>query len=341
MKIYTSELSKVQKKWLITGVAGFIGSNLLERLLELGQTVVGVDNFSTSIKADFLIFLEELKKKGLSNSFYFHEADIRDYKSLEDIFDAHKNIDYVLHQAAIGSVPRSFDDPSFTNSNNISGFLNVLTLSQKKMIRKFIYASSSSVYGDNLDEIKTEGRIGNQLSPYAVTKYVNELYSKVFSDRYQFQTLGLRYFNVFGPRQRCDGPYSAVIPRWINEMIVGKPTYINGDGLITRDFCFIENVISANILGAISENSQISSVVNVAVGMKISLTKLNNLISNEISKKIDIQIEGPIYLKPRVGDIQNSLASIDLARTLIGYKPIFTLEQGLKKTIDWWVSKLK
>lgn len=338
MTIYSSErkLKKSPKKWLITGVAGFIGSNLLEHLLKLNQKVVGLDNFSTGKKSNLDKVKKIVQKKQWKN-FKFIKGDIINYN---DCIKSCRKIDYVLHQAALGSVQRSINDPVNTNKNNISGFLNVLTASKNSNVKRFVYAASSSVYGDHPKLPKEENLIGNPLSPYAVTKLVNEIYSEVFSRTYGFRSIGLRYFNVFGKRQDPNGHYAAVIPKWIGAMIRNKTITINGDGKTSRDFCYIENVIQANILAATTRNDlALNQVYNIAYGKKNSLIQLFKTIKKNLKKKKIEYKKKPIYGKFRKGDVRHSLANIGKARKLIKYSPEYNFERGLKKTIDWYLNK--
>lgn len=327
-------LKKEQFTWLITGVAGFIGSNLLETLLKLDQKVVGLDNFSTGHKKN----LDEVKTLVSDNQwrrFSFIEGDIR---NLSDCQNACAGIDYVLHEAALGSVPRSVENPIATNENNITGFLNMLVASRDANVKSFIYAASSSTYGDHPDLPKVEDRIGKPLSPYAVTKYLNELYADVFFRTYGLNTIGLRYFNVFGPRQDPNGAYAAVIPRWISSMIKNEPVFINGDGETSRDFCYIENVRQANLLAALSQNSKtINEIYNVAVGDRTSLNQLYEFIRlNLIEVCPYLKNAQPIYRDFRRGDIRHSLADIYKIQHSLDYDPSHRISDGLKDSMDWY-----
>ena len=330
-------LPKSAKTWLITGVAGFIGSNLLEKLLKLNQIVVGFDNFETG-------HLHNIDSVKLSVSpaqwanFKFNQSDIRDLNSCRQ---ACKNIDYVLHQAALGSVPRSLDDPIKTNETNISGFLNMLVAARDANVKNFIYAASSSTYGDHPDFPKVEEKIGKPLSPYAVTKFVNEIYSDVFAKSYGFKSIGLRYFNVFGPRQDPHGSYAAVIPKWIGEMIVGNDIFINGDGETSRDFTFVENVVQANLLAATCNNlsQNHSEVFNVAVGEKTNLKNLYLLIKTNLELYQSSRIYSKVKFRQfRAGDVLHSQASIYKAKTMLGYVPTHNIDAGLRLTIPWYLS---
>lgn len=321
------------KKILITGGAGFIGSNLTEELLEKGNSVVCLDNLSTGKKENITGFLN-------NSSYRFYEGDIR---NLEDCKKAIQGCDYVLHQAALGSVPRSIKDPVTTNEVNISGFLNMLVASRDEGVKRFVYAASSSTYGDSEALPKVEDEIGKPLSPYAVTKYVNELYADVFSKTYGIETIGLRYFNVFGRRQAPDGAYAAVIPKFVSQLMNGESPVINGDGSYSRDFTYIDNVIQANFLALVSDNEKaINTVYNVAYGERNTLNDLIDCLKEELSvfdasiKNISV-INGPT----RQGDIPHSLASINKAKELLGYSPEYSLEKGLKEAVVWYRDNLK
>jgi UDP-N-acetylglucosamine 4-epimerase len=312
-------------RWTVTGAAGFIGSHLLERLLQLGQQVVGLDNFATGSTAN----LDEVRKRvGELNwrRFTFIEADICDLSACQQ---AMRGTDYVLHQAALGSVPRSLADPQQTNRVNIDGFLNALVASRDANVQRFVYAASSSTYGDHPSLPKVEDVIGRPLSPYAVTKYVNELYADVFSRAYGMKCIGLRYFNVFGPRQDPQGAYAAVIPRWFEQLCRGSSPQINGDGETSRDFCFIENVLQANILAAMSEREDaLNRVYNVAVGERTTLNQLYNFIRGLLSETDAriLRIE-PVYAPFREGDVRHSQADISRASELLGYNPTHSVQK--------------
>lgn len=324
--------------WLITGVAGFIGSNLLEALLKLDQHVVGLDDFSTGRKSN-LDKVSCLVSDRQWARFRMFEGDIRDLAICSEVV---KGVDFVMHQAALGSVPRSISDPITTNLVNINGFLNMLVASRDAGIKRFVYAASSSTYGDHPALPKLEDRIGKPLSPYAVTKYVNELYAEVFARNYGLNSIGLRYFNVFGPRQDPDGAYAAVIPKWISAMIKSEQVYINGDGETSRDFCYVDNVIQANLLAAKTGSPEaLNQVFNVAVGRQTTLSELYGLISSELLKRLpDLAIIRPEFRDFRPADVRHSLASIDKARTLLGYQPTHTVDQGLSKAMDWYLRSL-
>ncbi len=327
----SAQLKQSPKKWLITGVAGFIGSNLLEELLRLGQGVVGLDNFSTGFKHN----LDDVRKdvgEDIWTHFTFIEGDIR---SLEDCRKACEGIDYVLHQAALGSVPRSIDDPIRTNQSNIDGFINMLVAARDAKVKRFVYAASSSTYGDHPGLPKQEDIIGKPLSPYAVTKYVNELYADVFSRLYGMECIGLRYFNVFGRRQDPEGDYAAVIPHWIGELMNNKIPVINGDGETSRDFCYIENAIQANLLAATTENPEaINQVYNVATGSRTTLNELFNMIKELLEEyHSDIKNISPVYGPFRTGDVKHSQADITKAKDLLEYYPAYDVKRGMAETV--------
>ncbi len=322
------------KTWLITGCAGFIGSNLLESLLSLDQTVVGLDNFATGHQRN-LDEVRELVGTTRWARFTMITGDIRDMATCQQ---AVKNVDYVLHQAALGSVPRSIKDPNTTNEVNISGFLNMLTAAKDEDVRSFVYAASSSTYGDHPGLPKVEDRIGKPLSPYAVTKYVNELYADVFARCYGFKATGLRYFNVFGKRQDPHGAYAAVIPKWIDAMISGGDILINGDGETSRDFCFIDNVVQVNLLAATAEDDAKGEVYNVAVG---DITTLNELAASlkAILAENGVHYEKPsIYRDFRAGDVRHSQADISKVTNRLGYLPTHRIRDGLKTAMAWYIA---
>jgi UDP-N-acetylglucosamine/UDP-N-acetylgalactosamine 4-epimerase len=333
-----ARLVKEPKAWLITGVAGFIGSNLLETLLKLNQNVVGLDNFATGFQHN-LDEVKSLVNPAQWANFNFIQGDIR---SAEDCHRACKGVDYVLHQAALGSVPRSVADPITTNSANITGYLNMLVAARDAKVKRFVYAASSSTYGDHPALPKVEDTIGKPLSPYAVTKYVNELYADVFARTYGFNTIGLRYFNVFGPRQTPEGAYAAVIPKWIASMIKGETVYINGDGETSRDFCFIENVRQANLLAALTDNLEATNqVYNVAVGDRTTLNQLFDQIKlNLLPSHPHLQCVKPVYREFRGGDVRHSLADISKASNFLGYEPTHIIDEGLKVAMAWYVQNL-
>jgi UDP-N-acetylglucosamine 4-epimerase len=332
-EVVKNDLKNTPRTWLITGVAGFIGSNLLEALLKLEQVVVGLDNFATGHQYN----LDEVELEVTSEQwarFRFIEGSIT---NLSDCHEAVKGIDYVLHQAALGSVPRSIADPLATNAANITGFLNMLLAARDANVSSFTYAASSSTYGDHPALPKKEPNIGNPLSPYAVTKYVNELYAQVFSLTYGFKAIGLRYFNVFGKRQDPNGAYAAVIPKWAAAMIAGDTVFINGDGETSRDFCFIENAVQMNILAAVAPEEAKDQVYNVAVGDRTTLTDLYSAIKDAL--RVDgITVTGDLEFRPfRPGDVRHSQASIDKASALVGYQPEFRIYQGIAKAMPWYI----
>lgn len=319
--------------WLITGVAGFIGSNLLETLLKLNQKVIGLDNFSTGFQNN----LDEVKLLVSSKQwsrFEFIEGDIRDLNTCRH---AIKNVDFVLHEAALGSVPRSISDPIATNDSNINGFLNMLVAARDEKVKSFTYAASSSTYGDHPALPKIEENIGNPLSPYAVTKYVNELYAEVFSRTYQFHSVGLRYFNVFGKRQNPDGAYAAVIPKWTNFMLQNEDIRINGDGETSRDFCYINNVVQINILSALAPECAKNNIYNVALGDRTSLNNLFEIIRNSLLEYDIHYTKKPIYQEFRAGDVKHSQADISKARINLGYQPSHNIYQGIREMMPWYV----
>lgn len=324
--------------WLITGVAGFIGSNLLETLLKLNQNVIGLDNFSTGHQHN-LDEVESLVAKDQWRNFTFITGDICD---LADCRSACKNADYVLHQAALGSVPRSIEDPIITNENNISGFLNMLVVARDAKVKRFVYAASSSTYGDHPDLPKVEEKIGKPLSPYAVTKVVNELYADVFAKAYGFKTIGLRYFNIFGQRQDPNGAYAAVIPKWFAGLIQNESVFINGDGETSRDFCFIDNCVQANILSAtVEDEAAANQIYNVAFGERTTLNELYQLIQDRVvAANASAKEAKPQYRDFRAGDVRHSLADISKAKKLIGYEPAFSVGAGMDKAAQWYLENL-
>lgn len=327
------QLQQVPKTWLITGVAGFIGSNLLETLLKLNQNVVGLDNFATGHQHN-LDEVQSLVKPEQWANFKFYEGDIRNF---EDCQTACAGVDYVLHQAALGSVPRSIADPITTNAANITGFLNMLTAARDANVASFTYAASSSTYGDHPALPKVEENIGNPLSPYAVTKYVNELYADVFARSYGFKAIGLRYFNVFGKRQDPNGAYAAVIPKWTAAMIAGDDVFINGDGETSRDFCFIENTVQANILAATANDEAKNQVYNVAVGDRTTLNDLFNAIKAALNENSVEYTKEPVYREFRAGDVRHSQASIEKIEKYLKFNPEFNIKQGIRITMPWYV----
>jgi UDP-N-acetylglucosamine 4-epimerase len=333
-----THLKSKQYTWLITGVAGFIGSNLLETLLQLNQKVLGLDNFATGHQHN-LDEVKNLVNEAQWKNFIFMKADIC---NLVDCQNACSGVDYVLHQAALGSVPRSVEDPINTNANNVTGFLNMLVAARDAKVKRFVYAASSSTYGDHPGLPKVEEQIGKPLSPYAVTKYVNELYAEVFGKTYGLQSIGLRYFNVFGPRQDPKGAYAAVIPKWIDSMISGDTVYINGDGETSRDFCYVSNVVQANLLAASTQNLEaVNQVYNIAFGGRTTLKELyQQLHQNLIRSCPQLKDAKVVYRKFRHGDVKHSLASIDKAKNLLSYEPKISLGQGVALVVPWYATTL-
>lgn len=329
------QLKSNPKTWLITGVAGFIGSNLLETLLKLNQKVIGLDNFATGFQHN-LNDVQNLVSEEQWRNFTFVEGDIR---NLEDCQKVCTGVDYVLHQAALGSVPRSIADPIMTNSANITGFLNMLVAARDAQVKSFTYAASSSTYGDHPALPKIEENIGQPLSPYAITKYVNELYANVFSRTYNFHSIGLRYFNVFGKRQNPKGAYAAVIPTWTSLLLQKEQVFINGDGETSRDFCYIQNAVQANILAATASNVQKSAVYNIAFGERISLNQLYQEISNNLKSIAKLEETQPHYRDFRTGDVRHSLADITKAREVLHYQPRYSVRDGLKEAVSWYVAE--
>ena len=334
-----ASLRSSPRKWLITGVAGLVGSNLLEELLKLNQFVVGLDNFSTGYQHN-LDDVKSLVTDAQWGRFRLINGDIRDLTACNTACDG---ADFILHQAALGSVPRSIENPIATSQNNIEGFLNMLVAARDAKVQRFVYAASSSTYGDHPDLPKIEERIGNPLSPYAVTKLVNEIYADVFSRVYGFKTIGLRYFNIFGRRQNPNGAYAAVIPKWISAMINNQPVYINGDGETSRDFCYIDNAVQANLLAAtVSSQEAVNQVYNVAVGDRTSLNQLYfYLRDNLVALFPHLGGSSPVYQEFRAGDVRHSLADIGKAVRLLGYHPTHRVEEGLKEAVAWYAESLR
>ena len=331
-----------ENTWLITGVAGFIGSNLLEKLLVLNQKVVGLDNFDTGYQHNIDQAIEDANKisgKNLKNNFKFINGDIG---KLDFCNQACNGVDYVLHQAALGSVPRSIKDPIGTNKANIDGFLNMLVASKDANVKRFVYASSSSTYGDHPDLPKVEDKTGNPLSPYAVTKAVNELYANVFAKTYGFKTIGLRYFNIFGKRQDPNGAYAAVIPKWVAEILNKEDVFINGDGETSRDFCYIDNTIQINLLAATTDNDDATDqIYNVALNDRTSLNELYKMIEDRLIERTKgLKKKEPIYRDYRTGDVRHSQANIDKAKKLLNYEPRYMISEGMDEAIDWYINNL-
>lgn len=333
-------LKQTPKVWLITGVAGFIGSNLLETLLLLNQKVIGLDNFATGHQHNLDEVKAEVSAEQWQN-FSFVEGDIRNVEDCQQVLAANKlAVDYVLHQAALGSVPRSIADPILTNSANITGFLNMLTAAKDAKVSTFVYAASSSTYGDHPALPKVEDNIGKPLSPYAVTKYVNELYADVFHKTYGLNATGLRYFNVFGKRQDPDGAYAAVIPKWTAAMIENQDLFINGDGETSRDFCFVENAVQANILAATATDEGKNQIYNVALGDRTTLNELFSSLVSALATNDVTYAKTASYREFRAGDVRHSQADISKAKNLLGYQPEFRIQQGIDKAMPWYIKFL-
>lgn len=338
-EILEQELPAKPKRWLVTGVAGFIGSNLLQRLLEMGQTVVGLDNYATGYASN----LDQVRALVGSESwgrFRFIQGSIVDESACHA---ACQGVDYVLHQAALGSVPRSIEDPLTSHRSNTDGFVNMLIAAREAGIKRFVYASSSAIYGDHPGLPKVEDQIGRVLSPYAATKLTNEIYSEAFARCYAMEPVGLRYFNVFGARQDPEGAYAAVIPKWIASLLRGEPVFINGDGETSRDFCYVDNVVQANLLGATSQQADVApQAYNIAVGERTTLNELFNLLQSTLLAKVpSIQKSKPVYRDFRAGDVRHSLASIEKATALLGYRPTHKIQNGLQIAMDWYLQNIK
>ena len=336
-KQLVENLPAAPKTWLITGVAGFIGSNLLQTLLDLNQTVVGLDNFSTGHQYN----LQEVKAsvgEDKWSRFKFIEGDICDVHACRE---ACACVDYVLHQAALGSVPRSIEDPITTNANNISGFLNMMVAAKDAQVKSFTYAASSSTYGDHPALPKVEENIGKPLSPYAVTKYVNELYADVFAKTYDFNAIGLRYFNIFGKRQDPNGAYAAVVPKWTSAMLKNEDVFINGDGETSRDFCFIENAVQANLLSAVAKDDAKNQVYNVAVGDRTSLNDLYEAIKTALAANGKYYDRPAVFRDFRAGDVRHSQADVTKASANLGYQPDYRILDGIAKAMPWYINNVK
>jgi len=334
----TQTLKLEPKSWLVTGVAGFIGSNLLETLLKLDQRVVGLDNFSTGKERN----LEQVQQSLTSAQwarFQFIFGDIRDMSACRE---ACKDADFVLHQAALGSVPRSLEDPLQSHEANVSGFLKMLIASRDARVKRFVYASSSAVYGDDPQLPKVEERIGKPLSPYAATKLINESYAQAFAAAYGFSSIGLRYFNVFGPRQDPEGAYAAVIPRWTAALLQQQPVFINGDGETSRDFSYVANVVQANLLAATTARPDaINQTYNVALGQRTTLNELFFTLQHGLSEiGLSVPTQKPVYRDFRAGDVRHSLADISKAQRLLDYSPTHNLRQGLSRTLPWYINDI-
>ncbi|VVS93983.1 NAD-dependent epimerase/dehydratase family protein [Desulfoluna spongiiphila] len=333
--VLEKELSREPQTWLITGVAGFIGSNLLETLLKLDQQVVGLDNFATGHRRN----LDEVQALVTEVQWARFELITGDITDIETCRRASRGVDFVLHQAALGSVPRSIEDPLATHASNNTGFLNMLLAARDNGVKRFVYAASSSTYGDHPGLPKVEETIGSPLSPYAVTKYVNELYADVFARAYGMGSIGLRYFNIFGPRQDPDGAYAAVIPRWIAGCLNQEPVFINGDGETSRDFCYVKNAVQANLLAATTRNDEaVNQVYNVAVGDRTTLVRLYGAIRKSLAGRVGgLTLPEPVYRDFRAGDVRHSQADVSKAARLLNYRPTHRITEGLEEAMDWYV----
>ena len=320
-------ISATQRTWLVTGAAGFIGSNLVEALVALGQEVVGLDNFSTG------------KRENVHKDIRFIEGDIRDLATCRR---ACRGVDVVLHQAALGSVPRSIDDPLASHDSNVNGFLNMLVAARDAGLSRLVFASSSAVFGDEPALPKVEERIGRAVSPYGLTKHINELYAGVFARCYGLRWIGLRYFNVFGPRQNPDGAYASVIPAWIGALLRGDTAYVNGDGSAARDFCHVENVVQANLRAAMTDNPEaLDQAYNIAHGEMTSLGELFDIIRASLARRLPhLRTVRPVHREPRRGDVKLSRADISKAERLLGYEPTVRVMEGLERTMDWYLANL-
>lgn len=340
MSAYTEACESIERKpwrWLVTGAAGFIGSHLVEKLLSLGQSVVGLDNYATGSRRN----LDDVAARvgsAAAQRFSFIEGDICDSGTCAA---ACRDVDLVLHQAAIGSVPRSMEDPLGSHLPNVSGFLNVLLAAREARVRRVVYASSSSVYGDDPSDIKREERLGRTLSPYAATKLIDEIYADTLGRTHGLESIGLRYFNVFGPRQDPHGAYAAVIPRWTEQLLAGGSCVVYGDGRNSRDFCFVNNVVQANLLAALAPSSALAAGhFNIACGTRTTLLELYAAIRDQVARVVPEAANQPLeHEGVRAGDIPHSLASIERARALLGYEPAFDVERGLEQTVAWYAAK--
>jgi UDP-N-acetylglucosamine 4-epimerase len=331
-----ADLRATPRTWLVTGCAGFIGSNLLEKLLKLNQRVVGLDNYATGYEHN----LEEVRSLVTADqwkNFRMIKGDIGDLNACQT---ACEGVDLVLHQAALGSVPASMDFPIKSHQSNVDGFLNMITAARDAKVKRMVYASSSAIYGDDPELPKVEEKIGRPLSPYAAHKWMNEIYAEVYARCYAFETIGLRYFNVFGPRQDPDGAYAAVIPKWLASMIKAEPIYINGDGETSRDFCFIDNVVQANLLAATTTvPGAANRAYNVAVGERTTLNDLFRFLQEGLKKRNpSMPSQKPVYREFRAGDVRHSLASVDKAKAFLGYQPTHTTQSGLETALDWYIA---
>jgi UDP-N-acetylglucosamine/UDP-N-acetylgalactosamine 4-epimerase len=334
-----SELAAQPKTWLVTGVAGFIGSHLLEALLKLEQRIVGLDNLSTGYQKN----LQEVRAivgEPRWARFQMTEGDICDSAACRR---ACKGVDFVLHQAALGSVPRSLADPIATHENNVTGFVNMAMAARDTGVKRMVFASSSAVYGDEPGSPKVEDKLGSPLSPYAASKIMNETYAGVFARAYDFSFVALRYFNVFGPRQDPEGAYAAVIPKWLEALLNRQPIFINGDGETSRDFCYIDNVVQGNLLAATTTKPEaVNQTYNIAVGQRTTLNELLELLKGELhAHDPSVQNQKPVYRDFRPGDVRHSLADINKARRLLGYEPEYPIERGLEMAIDWYRAQIK
>ena len=341
MTTYEQQLARIEARprtWLVTGAAGFIGSHLVEALLSRGQAVVGLDNFATGLRHN----LEQVRAgvgEAAWKRFRFIEGDIR---SLDACREACRSVELVLHQAALGSVPRSMDDPIASHEANVNGFLNMLVAARDAGVERLVYASSSATYGDHPALPKVEEVLGKAMSPYGLTKQVNELYAAVFADCYGFDSVGLRYFNVFGSRQNPDGAYASVIPAFIRALVLGEQAWINGDGNAARDFCYIDNVVQANLLATAAPREALNQAYNIAVGEQTSVAGLFELLRRIVGRRRPAALQArPAHREPRRGDVPFSRADISKAARLLGYRPQFRLEQGLERTVDWYLQSLQ
>jgi UDP-N-acetylglucosamine 4-epimerase len=330
------ELKAAPKTWLITGCAGFIGSNLLEKLLKLNQRVVGLDNFSTGYNKN-LAEVQTLVTPEQWSHFHLVKGDICDPHACKV---ACENVDLVLHQAALGSVPASIEHPIRSHQSNVDGFLNIITAARDAKVKRFVYASSSAIYGDEPELPKVEEKIGRPLSPYAAHKWMNEIYAEVYARCYAFESIGLRYFNVFGPRQDPDGAYAAVIPKWLASMIKAESIFINGDGETSRDFCFIDNVVQANLLAATTQTPGAANrAYNVAVGERTTLNQMFKFLNEGLRKRDpNLAEQKPVYREFRAGDVRHSLASVDKAKAFLGFQPSHSTQSGLESALDWYLA---
>ena len=323
-----------RRRWLVTGAAGFIGSNLVECLLGAGQDVIGFDNFSTGHQRN----LDEAAQAAASGQFRMIKGDIRDRDACQT---AVAEADIVLHQAALGSVPRSIADPLTTHDANVTGFVNMLEAARQAGVGRFVYAASSSTYGDEPNLPKVEARIGQPLSPYAATKLANEIYASVYARSFGFKATGLRYFNVFGPRQDPEGAYAAVIPKWVRAMLRDEEVTVYGDGETSRDFCFVANAVQANIRAALAPDEIQGEVFNVAVGGRTSLAQLFGLIRDGLRRHQVHYTREPVLTDFRSGDVRHSLADISKARRQIGYEPSHSVEQGIAEALPWYIERFR